>query len=70
MALPEQDGILMFRNQIMARITGLMGGRVAEELFCTAPYPSAGEASSPLLGEGMFTSFSGSDRKYQPAITT
>ena len=24
----------MFRNQIMARITGLMGGRVAEELFC------------------------------------
>jgi cell division protease FtsH len=34
MALPEQDSILMFRNQIMARITGLMGGRVAEELFC------------------------------------
>ena len=24
----------MFRNQIMARIIGLMGGRVAEELFC------------------------------------
>jgi cell division protease FtsH len=34
MALPEQDSFLMFRNQIMARITGLMGGRVAEELFC------------------------------------
>lgn len=34
MALPEQDSILMFRNQITARITGLMGGRVAEELFC------------------------------------
>ncbi|MFN8383178.1 MAG: ATP-dependent zinc metalloprotease FtsH [Anaerolineales bacterium] len=34
MELPEQDSILMFRNQIMARITGLMGGRVAEELFC------------------------------------
>ena len=34
MALPEQDSILMFRNQIMARITGLMGGRVAEEVFC------------------------------------
>lgn len=34
MALPVQDSILMFRNQIMARITGLMGGRVAEELFC------------------------------------
>ena len=34
MALPEQDSILMFRNQIMARIIGLMGGRVAEELFC------------------------------------
>jgi len=34
MALPEQDSILMFRNQIMARITGLMGGRVAEEIFC------------------------------------
>jgi len=34
MALPEQDSMLMFRNQIMARITGLMGGRVAEEVFC------------------------------------
>jgi len=34
MALPEQDSILMFRNQIMARIIGLMGGRVAEEIFC------------------------------------
>jgi len=34
MALPVQDSILMFRNQIMARIIGLMGGRVAEEVFC------------------------------------
>jgi cell division protease FtsH len=34
MALPEQDSLLMSRNQILARITGLMGGRVAEELFC------------------------------------
>ena len=34
MALPEQDSILMFRNQLMARIIGLMGGRVAEEVFC------------------------------------
>jgi cell division protease FtsH len=34
MALPEQDSILMFRNQIIARIAGLMGGRVAEEVFC------------------------------------
>jgi cell division protease FtsH len=34
MALPEHDSMLMFRNQIMARITGLMGGRVAEEIFC------------------------------------
>jgi cell division protease FtsH len=34
MALPEQDNLLMSRNQILARITGLMGGRVAEELFC------------------------------------
>ena len=34
MALPEQDSILMSRNQILARITGLMGGRVAEETFC------------------------------------
>ena len=34
MALPVQDNILMFRNQIMARIIGLMGGRVAEEVFC------------------------------------
>ena len=34
MALPEQDRMLMSRNQILARITGLMGGRVAEELFC------------------------------------
>jgi cell division protease FtsH len=34
MALPEEDTLLMSRNQILARITGLMGGRVAEELFC------------------------------------
>lgn len=34
MALPEQDSLLMSRNQILARITGLMGGRVAEEIFC------------------------------------
>jgi len=34
MALPEQDSMLMSRNQILARITGLMGGRVAEEVFC------------------------------------
>jgi cell division protease FtsH len=34
MSLPEQDNLLMSRNQILARITGLMGGRVAEELFC------------------------------------
>jgi cell division protease FtsH len=34
MALPEKDRLLMSRNQILARITGLMGGRVAEELFC------------------------------------
>jgi len=34
MSLPEQDSMLMFRNQIMARIIGLMGGRVAEEVFC------------------------------------
>jgi cell division protease FtsH len=34
MSLPEQDSLLMSRNQILARITGLMGGRVAEEIFC------------------------------------
>jgi cell division protease FtsH len=34
MTLPEQDSMLLSRNQILARITGLMGGRVAEELFC------------------------------------
>ena len=34
MALPEQDSMLMSRNQILARITGLMGGRVAEETYC------------------------------------
>jgi cell division protease FtsH len=34
MALPEEDRMLMSRNQILARITGLMGGRVAEEIFC------------------------------------
>lgn len=34
MALPEEDRMLMSRNQILARITGLMGGRVAEEVFC------------------------------------
>jgi cell division protease FtsH len=35
MSLPEQDSLLMSRNQILARITGLMGGRVAEEIFCS-----------------------------------
>jgi cell division protease FtsH len=34
MSLPEQDRLLMSKNQLLARITGLMGGRVAEELFC------------------------------------
>lgn len=33
MALPEEDSMLISRNQFLARITGLMGGRVAEELF-------------------------------------
>ncbi len=33
MALPEQDNMLMSKNSIMARITGLMGGRAAEEVF-------------------------------------
>ena len=34
MALPEQDSLLVSRNQFLARIIGLMGGRVAEEMFC------------------------------------
>ena len=34
MSLPEQDNLLMSRNQLLAQITGLMGGRVAEEIFC------------------------------------
>lgn len=34
MSLPEEDSLLMSRNQLLARITGLMGGRVAEEIFC------------------------------------
>lgn len=34
MSLPEKEGVLISRNQILARITGLMGGRVAEEMFC------------------------------------
>jgi cell division protease FtsH len=34
MSLPQEDSMLMSRNQFLARITSLMGGRVAEELFC------------------------------------
>ncbi len=34
MSLPDQDSLLMSRNQLLAQITGLMGGRVAEEIFC------------------------------------
>jgi cell division protease FtsH len=34
MSLPDQDSLLVSKNQLLARITGLMGGRVAEELFC------------------------------------
>ena len=34
MSLPDQESLLMSKNQLLARITGLMGGRVAEELFC------------------------------------
>jgi cell division protease FtsH len=33
MSLPEQDLMLISRNKILARITGLMGGRAAEEIF-------------------------------------
>jgi cell division protease FtsH len=33
MSLPD-DSLLTSRNKLLARITGLMGGRVAEELFC------------------------------------
>src|SRR5215216_6262934 len=34
MSLPDQESLLMSRNQLLAQITGLMGGRVAEEIFC------------------------------------
>ena len=34
MALPVEETLLISRNKILGRITGLMGGRVAEELFC------------------------------------
>jgi cell division protease FtsH len=34
MSLPDEDTLLVSRNKLLARITGLMGGRVAEELFC------------------------------------
>ena len=33
MSLPEQDSMLLSKNKILARITGLMGGRAAEEIF-------------------------------------
>jgi cell division protease FtsH len=33
MSLPEQDNLLVSRNKILARITGLMGGRAAEEII-------------------------------------
>jgi cell division protease FtsH len=33
MSLPEQDNMLVSKNKILARITGLMGGRAAEEIF-------------------------------------
>jgi cell division protease FtsH len=34
MSLPQEDTLLVSRNKLLARIIGLMGGRVAEELFC------------------------------------
>lgn len=33
MSLPDSDSLLMSKNRILARITGLMGGRAAEEIF-------------------------------------
>jgi cell division protease FtsH len=33
MSLPEQDSMLVSKNKLLARITGLMGGRAAEEIF-------------------------------------
>ena len=33
MSLPEQDRMLISKNQILARVTVLMGGRAAEEIF-------------------------------------
>jgi cell division protease FtsH len=33
MALPDQDRMLMSRCRMLARITGLLGGRAAEEIF-------------------------------------
>ena len=34
LSVPEEDRTLLSRRQLMARVTGLMGGRVAEEVFC------------------------------------
>jgi cell division protease FtsH len=33
MSLPDQDRMLMSKNKFLAHITGLMGGRAAEEIF-------------------------------------
>ena len=33
MSLPDGDNMLVSKNKILARITGLMGGRAAEEIF-------------------------------------
>lgn len=48
--LPKEDRMLATKNELLDRVTGLLGGRVSEELFIgeIGPAPTATSNRQPI----------------------